>query len=342
MRARPSLPMRDEEHRSLLGGAEDIVHEGLGGRRVEVGGRLVQDQHGRVREQCTGQNDALTLTARELRALLAHAGVDPVRKAGDPLRQADALEHIVKLILGRSGACETQVLADRRVEDVRFLAGEGERAPDVLLPVLAQVPSRQGHATFLRIEEAEEEVDDGRLPRPARPHERHPPSWIEPQVDAVERGLLLVCVAGRHGLESEVAGSGGGAGRGGSAICGARSVSSRIRRPEASRDGKLTRRPGQRRDGFEGREGQKGEGRHEHAVELTGVVRRNGHREDARRRQSGDEEESASASPVRERIAPAQASELGVRFTHASHRVAVAPVHHELGRSAQESPRAMR
>ena len=207
---------------------------------------------------------------------------------------------------------------------------------DVLLPVLAQIPSRQGHATFLRIEEAEEEVDDGRLPRPARPHERDSPSWIEPQVDAAERGLLLVCVAGRRGLESD--------GRGLRRRRRARRVGdlrSAVRQledppPGGEQGGKLTRRPGQRRDGFEGREGQKGEGRHEHAVERTGVVRRNGHREDARRRQSGDEDGKRLGETCGERIAPAQASELGVRFMHASHRVAVASVHHELGRSAQE------
>ena len=65
-------------------------------------------------------------------------------------------------------------------------------------------------------------------------------------------------------------------------------------------------------------------------------MRRNGHREDARRRQSGDEDGKRLGETCGERIAPAQASELGVRCMHASHRVAVAPVHHELGRSAQE------
>ena len=57
---------------------------------------------------------------------------------------------------------------------MRVLAGHGEGATDVLLAVCAKIPTGQGDAACLGIEEAQEQVDDRRLPRAARSDERDP------------------------------------------------------------------------------------------------------------------------------------------------------------------------
>ena len=73
----------------------------------------------------------------------------------------------------------------------------------VLLAVGAQVVPRERHPAMLGIEEAQEQVRDRRLPRPARPDERDPPARVEPQGEAVERRRLAGRVAGAHPLERD-------------------------------------------------------------------------------------------------------------------------------------------
>ena len=197
--------------------------ERLGRLGVEVGGRLVEDEHRRVREQRPGDDEALTLTAGELRSLLAHERVEPVGERRDPVGEPRTPKRVVELVVGRVRAREAEVLADRRVEDVRLLPGERERAPDVLL---AQLARRRGppivDAARLGIEEAQEEVRDGRLPRAARPDERDPPARLEPQVDAVQSARLVRRVASGHALErdGDAARSAPGRGSPGRAIAG--------------------------------------------------------------------------------------------------------------------------
>jgi len=55
-------PMGDQEDRPLARFREDVVHQRLSGLRIEMGCRLVEDQHGRLREQSPGDRQALTLT----------------------------------------------------------------------------------------------------------------------------------------------------------------------------------------------------------------------------------------------------------------------------------------
>ena len=55
--------MGDQEHRSLPGRLEDVVHQRLSGLRIEMSSRLVEDQHRCLREQRTGERQALTLAA---------------------------------------------------------------------------------------------------------------------------------------------------------------------------------------------------------------------------------------------------------------------------------------
>jgi hypothetical protein len=55
--------MRDQQHGSVGGRVEDVLDQALGRRPVEVCGRLVENQHRRVREQRAGDDQALALPA---------------------------------------------------------------------------------------------------------------------------------------------------------------------------------------------------------------------------------------------------------------------------------------
>src|SRR5262249_27592232 len=100
-------------------------------------------------------------------------------------------------------APEADVLADRRREQVRVLAGDGDRAPHVLLPVLAQVAARERDAAGLGVEEADEQVDDRRLAGAARAAQPDPPARLETEIRAVEHKRLAGGVAGADVLERD-------------------------------------------------------------------------------------------------------------------------------------------
>ena len=63
-RSSPSEPVRDEEHRPLPGGFEDVPHQGLRVLGVEVCRWLVEHEDGCVDEQRAGEHEALALSAR--------------------------------------------------------------------------------------------------------------------------------------------------------------------------------------------------------------------------------------------------------------------------------------
>ena len=81
-------PVRDQQHRAVVGRREDVAHEHLGSLGIEVRGRLVEHEHGCVGEERPGDRQALTLASRELRPLLADERVEPVGQRRDPLAEA--------------------------------------------------------------------------------------------------------------------------------------------------------------------------------------------------------------------------------------------------------------
>src|SRR4051794_41765791 len=84
--------MRDHHGRlaELLDRVAEQGKDVLAGVRVEVAGRLVGEQHRRLRDQGAGDRDALLLPARELRGAVLAAAVDP-----------DRLEQLLKPLGGR-------------------------------------------------------------------------------------------------------------------------------------------------------------------------------------------------------------------------------------------------
>src|SRR5262245_48924656 len=78
-------PVRDEEYATIPGGSERVAHERLRRRRVEMRGRLVQDQDRGIREQRPRDRQPLALTAREPVAFLADRRVQPLGQRVDPV-----------------------------------------------------------------------------------------------------------------------------------------------------------------------------------------------------------------------------------------------------------------
>ena len=176
----------------LAGRVEDVVHErsAVAGSRCAVGSSSTST--GASASRARASDEALALSAREPRSVLADERVEAVGERSDPVGEPRAPERVLELGVGRGGPGEPEVLADRRVEDVGFLAGQRERAANVLLPVLAHVAAGDRDAPLLGVEEAQEQVRDGRLAGAARPDERDPPARLEAEVDAASAGCSPV------------------------------------------------------------------------------------------------------------------------------------------------------
>ena len=142
---------------------------------VEMRGRLVQHQHRRVGEQRARERDPLPLPARELATLLADERVEAVRERAHPVpRSAPRRAPARPRRRSRRAAPRRTLSRMRRREQVRVLAGDGDRAADVLLPVLAQVAAGERHPPASGSRKRSEQVRDRRLARAARADERDP------------------------------------------------------------------------------------------------------------------------------------------------------------------------
>ena len=114
-----------------------------GGRLVEVRGRLVEDEDGRVGEQRAGERDPLALTAGQLRSLLPHHRRRAVGQRRDPVREAGAAQRETDLRLGRRRAGQAHVLVDARREEMGVLTAHRDVAADVGLREVADVGARR-------------------------------------------------------------------------------------------------------------------------------------------------------------------------------------------------------
>ena len=127
-------PMRDEKRCAAFRRAQEVGGQRVCGRRVEMLGRLVENQNGKVGEQRAGHRNPLSLPAREDRAVHSHGCLELGGQALDPAAQAHQVEHPPQLLVCGMTACEQEVLAQGCVEDVRVLFDE----PDDLAYVVAR------------------------------------------------------------------------------------------------------------------------------------------------------------------------------------------------------------
>ena len=162
---RQRQPVRDADRRppprQLVERLEDLRLR----PRVERARRLVQDENGGIPQQRARDRKALALAAAHAHAALAQHGVRPGRERLDPALQPRRPGGLEDFGVGRPFAGQRDVLAQRRVEQEGVLEDEPDLAAERGDLQLAQVTAVVQDAPFLRIPEAEQEIDDGALPR---------------------------------------------------------------------------------------------------------------------------------------------------------------------------------
>ena len=114
-------PMRDHDDGPVAGQLDEGVGHDVLGERVEVGGRLVEQDPGPVAEHDPGEGEAGPLAGGERRAVLGERGGEPSRELPDALFQGDPAEHLPDGGVVGVGGAEAHVVGDAAADEERPL-----------------------------------------------------------------------------------------------------------------------------------------------------------------------------------------------------------------------------
>ena len=180
-----------EQHRGAVGDpAFDRLPEGDAAARVEPGGRLVEEEDRRPRDEGRGEVEAAAHPAR--------VGAD---QAVGGVAEVEALQQLggagARLALGQvvEAADHLQVLGPGEVfVDRRVLAGEADLGPQ-LRRLAGDVEAGDAGAAAVGREQGGEDADRGRLAGAVGPEQAEHGAGGDPQVDPVERAHVAVGLA---------------------------------------------------------------------------------------------------------------------------------------------------
>src|SRR6185503_16018504 len=149
-------------------------------------GGLVENHQRRILEKHSGDSDALPLTAGELHASLADAGVKALRKALDELHRVGCLRRqangvFTGLTTVGADAGVSDVLANRSAEESRLLRHDADSAPQLGQREVADVDAVEGDSTRRNVPESRQQRCDGRLAGATGPDEGDDLARADPQ-----------------------------------------------------------------------------------------------------------------------------------------------------------------
>ncbi len=123
-------------------------------------GGLVEDHYSRPCQQEPGDGQALAFTAGEAIPAFADDGVQPVGQGFDEVGKPGAAQYIPQVVLGRFGACQQEVRADRLVEQVPVLGDHPECRAHGFGGQVADVDPGQAHRAGVDVVEPGRQLRD--------------------------------------------------------------------------------------------------------------------------------------------------------------------------------------
>ena len=121
------------------------VQHTLLGPAVEIGGRLVEQQEGRIPQEGPGQRHPLALPRRQARPVVAEHGVEPVGQPGHHPVEAGVGHRGPHLVVGGLGSPKPHVVGHRAGEQVRSLGHPGHLGPPGVGVEVGQVDAAHRH-----------------------------------------------------------------------------------------------------------------------------------------------------------------------------------------------------
>ena len=164
--------VRDDEARSALHQADHGLLNADLGAGVDVGGRLVEDQHRNIGKHGARDGQQLLLTLGNARTVIGQHRLIAVGKRFDEGMDLRRLCRRDDLLLGRALLAVGDVVKDRAAEQPRFLQYHGVRRAQTVAGDIADIVSVDGDRARLRIVEAHEQIDDRRFAGTRRTDDR--------------------------------------------------------------------------------------------------------------------------------------------------------------------------
>ena len=154
---------------------------------IERARRLVQQQDRAIGEDRARDREALPLAAGEPDAALAEIAVEALRQLRDELGGERGVAGIPHFRIGGVEPPVADVFEDRRGEDHRILRHHGEPRAHFARIGAAHVDAIDAHRALLRIVEAQQQLEHGRLAGAGRSDQRHLFAGRDLEREVVER-----------------------------------------------------------------------------------------------------------------------------------------------------------
>src|SRR5205085_11857530 len=184
-----------------------LQREGFGGG-VQRGGRLIEDEDGRVADHGAGNRHALALAPREGLTALADDGLVALGQAHDELVRVGGPGRGDDLLHGGLGPPVGDILADGGPKEHRLLRHDADAGAQRGQRQTPQVDAVEQDAALVRVVEAQQQADKRALTGAGRAHERYRLPRLDRQGDAAQH-RRAGCVGEVDAAELDVATYGG-------------------------------------------------------------------------------------------------------------------------------------
>ena len=184
--------------------ALQMIERLLDGRfvfRVNTRQGFVQHQDRCVLEQRAGDGQALALPARQAHAALTDERRVAIGQLENELMRVGGAARRLQLLRCGPRPRDVQVVSDAAIKQVRVLRNHGDLASQHVDRQVAQVVSVEQHATLLRIDEAQQQVDQRGLARARRPDHTQAPARLQLERHVGESRASAAGIAKRHVVE---------------------------------------------------------------------------------------------------------------------------------------------
>src|SRR6266851_7186782 len=171
---------------------------------VEVGGRLIENEHPRVLEDDASDRDPLLLAAAQPMTPLPHHRVITFRQRRDEIVDVSGLRGGYHLRLRRVRLRVEEVVADRGMEEEGVLEDHPDLAAQRFEREIANVVAVQPDGAELRIVETGQQVGDRGLAGTGRADQRRQLAGLDLEGNVFERRAIIRAVAERHLVELDL------------------------------------------------------------------------------------------------------------------------------------------
>ena len=202
--------VRDGDDGAAAGELGDRRESASLGGGVEGRRRLVEHDDGRVLEQCPRDGDALALAPGQLRTAGAEAGAPARGQAVRELVELGVASDALDLLIARVRTRDADVLEQGRLEDVLVLLDERHQPGEVGRRDVAHIDAPDPDRALAAVVEPGQQPCERRLAAAGRADERRRRALRDPQVDAVDRDLVVAVAEDDAGeLDVEAIGEAG-------------------------------------------------------------------------------------------------------------------------------------